>query len=424
LNSIKRIAKTPLFKVTSLNSISVMLKIGIGLITSKVLAIFIGPSGMALIGNLRNFLTSLENITTLGFQNGIVKFIVDHKDNNQELKKIVSTVFLTLLCVALFLSGILFFFASYWSVFVFGKYSVYENIFRILALALPWYAVTVFLLAVINGFGKYKKVIYINIIGNAIGLLFSVFMIWKFRTFGALLSIIIPPSLLFFVAFYFINKEIAFLKTISFSLFDFQIVKNLSSYSLMALVSSVIGPLVFLAIRNNIIHTLGIEQAGYWESMNRIATYYFMFVSTILSVYFLPRLAFVTSREATKKVFWSYYKGIVPFFIVGLVLLYFMKGFVVSLLFTKAFLPVTDLFFWQFIGDIFKVMSLILGYQFFAKKLTLAFITTELMSLTFMYLLSTNLLPIFGIQGVVMAHAINYCIYFTVLSCYFRKSLF
>jgi O-antigen/teichoic acid export membrane protein len=98
-----------------------MLKIGIGLITSKVLAIFIGPSGMALIGNLRNFLTSLENITTLGFQNGIVKFIVDHKDNNQELKKIVSTVFLTLLCVALFLSGILFFFASYWSVFVFGK---------------------------------------------------------------------------------------------------------------------------------------------------------------------------------------------------------------------------------------------------------------------------------------------------------------
>ena len=104
MNSIKRIAKTPLFKVTSLNSISVMLKIGIGLITSKVLAIFVGPSGMALIGNLRNFLTSLENITTLGFQNGIVKYIVDHKDNNLELKKDVSTVFLTLLCVALFLS--------------------------------------------------------------------------------------------------------------------------------------------------------------------------------------------------------------------------------------------------------------------------------------------------------------------------------
>jgi PST family polysaccharide transporter len=192
----------------------------------------------------------------------------------------------------------------------------------------------------------------------------------------------------------------------------------------MALVSSVIGPLVFLAIRNTIIHSLGIEQAGYWESMNRIATYYFMFVSTILSVYFLPRLAFVTSREATKKVFWSYYKGIVPFFIAGLVLLYFLRVYIVSLLFTKDFLPVTDLFFWQFIGDIFKVLSLILGNQFFAKKLTLAFITTEFMSLTFMYLLSTNLIPLFGIQGVVMAHAINYCIYFTVLCCYFRKSLF
>lgn len=424
MSVIKRIVRTPLFKVTSLNSISVMLKIGIGLLTSKVLAIFVGPSGMALMGNLRNFLTSLENITTLGFQNGIVKYIVDHKDKNEELKKIVSTVFLTLLFVALLLSGLLFFFASYWNQFVFGTYSVYENIFKILALALPWYAVTVFLLAVINGFGKYKNVIYINIIGNAIGLLFSVFMIWKFKTFGALLSIIIPPSLLFFVAFYFINKEIAFLKTISFSLFDVQVIKNLSSYSLMAVVSSVIGPLVFLAIRNNIIHSLGIEQAGYWESMNRIATYYFMFVSTILSVYFLPRLALVTSRKATKKVLWSYYKGIVPFFIAGLMMLYVLRGFIVSLLFTKAFLPVTDLFFWQFIGDVFKVMSLVLGYQFFAKKMTIAFILTEFMSLICMYVLSTNLIPLFGIQGVVMAHAINYCIYFTVLSYYFRKSLF
>lgn len=421
---IKSIVRTPLFKITSLNSISVILKIGIGLITSKVLAVFIGPSGMALTGNLRNFLTSLENITTLGFQNGVVKYIVEHKNNNDELKKIISTVFLSLVSISLFLSAILFLFSMYWNEFIFGKNSEYTNIFKILALVLPWYAVTVFLLAVINGLGKYKSVIYINIIGNIIGLIFSVCMIWQFKTFGALLSIIIPPSLLFFVAFYFINKDIHFFSTISFAFFDFHVLKNLSSYSLMALVSSVIGPLVFLSIRNNIITTLGIEQAGYWESMNRIATYYFMFVSTILSVYFLPRLAFVTSKRATKKVFWSYYTGIVPFFIFGLLLLYLFRIFVVKLLFTHAFIPVSNLFFWQFLGDIFKVISLILGYQFFAQKLTKAFILTELMSLSLMFTFSHYFILWYGIQGVVIAHALTYFIYLTVLSIYFRKSLF
>jgi PST family polysaccharide transporter len=38
--------------------------------------------------------------------------------------------------------------------------------------------------------------------------------------------------------------------------------------------------------------------------------------------------------------------------------------------------------FWQLVGDVLKVASLILGYQFFAKKLTVAFIVTELLSLS------------------------------------------
>jgi O-antigen/teichoic acid export membrane protein len=424
LNFIKTISRTPLFKVTSLNSISVLLKIGIGLITSKVLAIFIGPSGMALTGNLRNFLTSTESIATLGFQNGIVKYIVEYKDDDEELKRIISTVFLSLLTVTLVLSGVFFLFSSYWNDFIFGKALEYASIFKILALVLPWYVVTIFLLAVINGLGKFKKVIYINVIGNCIGLVFSVFVVWKFTTFGALLSIIIPPSLLFFVAFYFINKEIRFIKAISFQFFDVQVLKKLSSYSLMALVSSFFGPLVFLAIRNNVISTLGIEQAGYWEAVTRISTYYLMFISTVLSVYFLPKLAFATSAKATKNVFWSYYKGILPLFSLGLVVLYFMRFMLVKLLFTPDFLPVASLFLWQIVGDIFKAASLILGYQFFAKKLTLAFIVTEIFSLFLMYSFSHYFILLYGIEGIVLAHALTYFIYLIVLVIYFRKSLF
>jgi PST family polysaccharide transporter len=85
LSFIKRIIKTDLFKITSLNSFSVLLKIGIGLITSKLLAVFVGPSGMVLVGNLRNFLTSLESISTLGFQSGIVKYVAENDKDVIEL---------------------------------------------------------------------------------------------------------------------------------------------------------------------------------------------------------------------------------------------------------------------------------------------------------------------------------------------------
>ncbi|MFM2368884.1 MAG: hypothetical protein RL619_1184 [Bacteroidota bacterium] len=420
---IKKITKTQLFKISSLNSLSVILKIGIGLITSKLLAVFVGPSGMALVGNLRNFLTSLESISTLGFQNGIIKYVAENEKNENQLKKIITTVFISLLGVAIVLSCVLYFFAAFWNKEIFGNNFDYPFVFKALALALPWYAISVFLLSTINGLGQFKRVIWINIIGNAIGLLVSISMIVNYKTLGALLSLVISPALIFFVTFYFINKEINFFKTIRFYQFDFQIIKNLASYSLMALVSSVLGPLVFLAIRKNVIAIVGMEEAGFWETITRISTYYMLFVTTILSVYFLPKLVVAKNNLETKKVFWSFYKMILPVFIIGLTVIYFLRFFIVSLLFTNAFLPVTTLFFWQLLGDVLKVASLILGYQFFAKKLTAAFIISELFSLGVLYFSSLYFINEFGIQGIVMAQAFDNFIYLLVLCVYFRKSL-
>ncbi len=421
---IKEIIQTNLFKITSLNSISVLIKIGIGLVTSKLLAVFVGPSGMALVGNLRNFSTSLEGISTLGFQNGIIKYVAESKDDKQQLQKTISTVFISLFLVAILLSGILYFLAAFWNKQIFGRYFEYEIVFKATALALPWFTISVFLLSVINGLGKFKEVIWINIGGNLIGLLVSISLILQFKTLGALLSIVISPALLFFVTYYFFAKEFQFSKIIRYKYFDFNVIRNLSSYSLMALVSSVLGPLVFLAIRKNVITVLGIEQAGFWETMCRISTYYMTFISTILTVYFLPKLAVAKDDLETKKVFWSFYKNILPLFIIGVILIYFSRTLLVKLLFTSEFLPVENLFFWQLFGDVLKVASLILGFQFYAKKMTLAFIISELVSLGVLYALSISLIPIFGIQGIVMAYALDNFLYLIVLGIYFRRSLF
>ncbi|WP_294956934.1 O-antigen translocase [uncultured Flavobacterium sp.] len=424
MNFYRKIIQTTLFKITSLNSLSVALKIGIGLITSKILAVFVGPSGMAFVGNLRNFLTSLENISTLGFQNGIVKYTAESEKSKIELQKIISTVFLALVGVAIVLSCILFCSVSYWNEKIFGDNIEYLIVFKVLSFVLPTYGVSVFFIAVINGLGRFKKVIAINIIGNIIGLLTSVFLIMQFKTIGALLAIVIAPALLFFITLYLVQKEIRVSEFIKWYAFDFKVLKNLSAYSLMTLVSSVFAPFVFLAIRNHIIQDLGIEQAGYWETMTRISSYYLMFISTMLSVYFLPKLSRAETNLETKKIFLQYYKFILPVFGLALTAVYFARVFIIRLLFTQDFLPVTDLFFWQLLGDLFKVCALILGYQFFAKRKTLMFILTEFFSLSLLYFSSLYFIKEFQIEGVVMAYAFQNVCYLMVLGIYFRKSLF
>jgi len=167
-----------------------------------------------------------------------------------------------------------------------------------------------------------------------------------------------------------------------------------------------------------------LEQAGFWETITRISTYYMMFITTILTVYFLPKLSMAKNNQETKIVFWSFYKNILPLFIVILIIIYFSRFIIIKLLFTDDFLPVTTLFFWQLLGDILKAASWVLGYQFFAKKMTTAFIITEIVSLFVLYFASIFLVKIFAIEGIVIAQAFDNFIYLLLLVVYFKKSLF
>jgi len=67
----------------------------------------------------------------------------------------------------------------------------------------------------------------------------------------------------------------------------------------------------------------------------------------------------------------SFYKTIMPIFGLILVVIYFLRSFIVQVLFTKEFLPVADLFFWQLLGDFVKVLSIVIAYQFLAKSLSI-----------------------------------------------------
>jgi PST family polysaccharide transporter len=420
LKFLKKISSASWFKISSLNSLAILLKIGFGLFVSKVLAIYVGPSGMALIGNLRNFQTSLESFATLGFQNGIIKYTAHYKQDDVKLKKLISTVFLTILFSIILLGVGLFIFKNSISNYLFTSQTVPEFVFKALLISLPFYGFSVFFIAVINGLEKYKKVVFINIIGNVIGFIFSIFLVINYQITGALLAMILAPATTFFVAIYFVFKEIHLINFIQLKSFDKTILKDLSSYSAMALFSAIIGPMIYIFLRNHLIDTAGINVAGFWESMSRISSYYMLFVSSLMSMYFLPQLA-VSNEVETKSIFRNYFKTIVPVFFIGIVGIYFCRNMIISILFTSEFQPVSELFFWQLIGDFFKVCSWILALHFLAKKQTLAYFITEIFS--FLILLFSGYIAINQLEakGAVLSHAITYFVYFIVLSIYFRN---
>ena len=421
---IKSIFQNPVFKITSINSVSVLIRIFTGVISTSVVAKVLGPSGVALLDNLRNFITSLETISTLGFNNGIVKYVAQHNKNEDELKKIISTVFSTLLGASFLVAVGLFFFSTYWNKVIFGNEYDFSIVFKVTALTIPLFALNIFLIAIINGLSEFKKVIYINIAGNLLGFGFTILMILKYEINGALLAMALVPAILFVVSWFWISKSLDLKKYIKKELYDFSVIRNLSEYSLMAFVSAFCLPIIYLKIRTNAFDVVGIENAGNWSAMGRLSSFYMMFISTLLSVYFFPKLSQSQSEKETQSIFFDYYKSVIPMFLIGALLLYFLRDIFITLIYSEQFSVLSDLFLWQLAGDFFKVCSLILGYQFFAKKMTFSFLLTEIFSIAILYFSSNYLMKAYGTEGLVMAHFVTYVIYFFVLLVMFRKTVF
>ena len=65
------------------------------------------------------------------------------------------------------------------------------------------------------------------------------------------------------------------------------------------------------------------------------------------------------------------------------------------------------LFKWQLIGDFVKLISLVLAYQFIAKKMVRSYVFTEIFSLLLFYVIANYLVTYFNVEGVVIAHFIR-----------------
>lgn len=413
-----------LFKVAQLNSATIATKIIAGILTSKAIAVFIGVEGMALIGNLRNFLSGIQSFAILGLYNGFVKTIAKYKEDTLELSKTISTTYYWGFFSTMLMSFLCYYNAEFINDFLFSSNYNYAYVIRVLALALPFYALNMFCFGIMNGFSNFKMLLIINIIGQILGLLVTIYLIYIENIDGALIAAVIAPSLLFLITLVGIINRRNLMTQIKIAHVSLPVLKTFAPYALMALVTAIALPFVSILIRNFIIEELGIKQAGYWEAMNRISDYYLMFVTSIMTLYIIPRFTEIDTKKEFRTEVFDFYKSVMPIFGLGLLVIYILRPFVVSIVFSEEFQPVEDLFLWQLLGDFVKVLAIVIAYQFLAKKMFAQFIIIEIFLVLMLYLTSVYLIEIYGVEGAVMGHFFSYLLHFLVVLLVFSNSLF
>ena len=407
-----------------LHSATVLTKIIAGFLTTKFIAVFIGLEGMALIGNLRSFLASIQSFATVGLYNGVVKYVSAFKSDAIKLSKTLSTAYYLGFSATILICFFTYYNAESINDFIFSNQYKYAHIIKIMALALPFYSLNLLSFSIMNGYGKYRFLMIINIIGQIMGLLVTLLLIWQENLDGALVSVVIAPSLIFLITVVGILNRKNLMRTIRVSQIDIEWLKKFGPYSLMALVSGVAFPLVIIGVRNYIINVESMQDAGLWEAMNRISSYYLMFVNSIMVLYFLPRFTEIESKKEFRKEVFDFYKTIIPVFGLGLLTIYLLRTFIIALFLTEEFAMVQDLFLWQLLGDFVKVLAIVIAYQFIAKKMFWHFIITETFLLIMIYFSSIYFIDIYGVKGANIAHFVSYGFYYIIILLMLSSSLF
>lgn len=414
--------KNSLFKVASFNSLSVVVKLVSGFALSKSIAYFLFPQGMALTGNLRSFLISCQGFSTSGALSGVIKYTAENKNDKAVLKQIISTSFFLVLVFTLIVSLTLIIFSGFFSELIFATYK-YKYAFRILALVIPLYTLNTFFLSIINGLGRYKSIIVINTIGYIVNVVTVITLLYFYNLDGAIIAIISMPSILILITLFWVEEVKMIITNISIFSVSKKYLNGLSSFVIMAVFTALTIPIVHVLVKNYIIDNIGLKEAGYWEAMLKISQYYLMFIISLFSLYLLPKLSQNNTDKGFKNIVLQFYKTILPFVFVGFILIYFLRYWIVRITLTPEFLPAQDLFFWQLVGDLFKVLSFAIAYQMQAKKMLLWYLFGELFYVSCVYFFSVYFIGKFELKGAVIGHAVSYLCYFILMLFVFRKAL-
>ena len=409
-----------LIKTGLLNSIAVVIRVLTLLGLNKLLAVYVGPAGYAVIGQFQNAITMFTAFTAGAVSNGVVKYTAEHHEDEARQHDVWRTAGTLTLCSTI-VAGVLIALFSKSLASIFLGDVAHADVFRWFAAGLLLYAFNVLLLAILNGKKEVPSFVMANIAGSLLSLVLVFVLVSTMGLKGALIGFAVYQSAAFFVTLGICWRKPWFRMEYLLGPVNKTVVKSLSGYVLMAITSAVCVPVSHILIRNHLGDTFGLDYAGYWEAMWRLSAAYLMLVTTTLGVYYLPRLSELKTTESIRQEILQGYRIILPVAILCSICVYLLRDQIIVILFADSFVGMRSLFAPQLLGDTLKIGSWILAYLMLGKAMFKVYVITEVVASAGFVVLTIVMTRFWGFEGVSLAYALSYFLYWIGLAFIMRK---
>jgi PST family polysaccharide transporter len=413
-----RIFSMKFLKTSALSFLSTAVKIVVGFFLNKIIALYVGPAGMSVLGQLQNFVNITQITAQGGITPGTVKYIAEYHDNEPAKRAIAGSSVMIVCAFSLVTAIVIVLLSNRFSLLIFEN-PTYSYWLIIYALLIFFPALNALFLAILNGEKLITKYLFINVWGSVVGAFLSYFMIrfWYFE--GAVGATIVSQCVLFFVSLPFLYRHSwCSLNIVWYA--NKQSILKLAKFSAMTVVSTVCVNLSEIVIRNSIVSGLSLDWAGYWQAMSKLSLINFGFITTSIGVYYLPRLSEIVDKKEFIDEIVKCAKIILPTMLLVNAGIYLWRESIVCIVFAESFLPMTELFAWQMVGDFFKIASWLISFAMIAKAVTNLFIVLEIVFSLLYVGISVIFIRMFGFIGLSYAWAILYVLFFLTMLVFLK----
>lgn len=400
-------------KATSIFGGEQVFLIIIGIIRSKFIAVLLGPLGMGIAGLLTTTIGFIAALTNFGLSTSSVKDIAAaHSTGDEKRLRTVSTVFKRWVWITGLLGAIVTAVLSPWlSELTFGN--------RDYTFAFIWISVTLLLNQISSGQGVLlrgmRKIGYMaksSMIGSVIGLFTTIPLYYLYGVKGIVPAIIISAISSLILTWYFARK--LNIKPIFVSKEEtFAEGKGMLKMGFMISLSSLITIGASYIVRIFISNHGDIAEVGLYTAGFAIINSYVGMIFTAMAADYYPRLSAVSNNNSESKEVINQQAEIAMLIIAPIIIVFLVFiNWVVILLYSKLFLPVTDMLYWAALGMLFKAGSWSIGFIFLAKGKNKFFFWNEL--LANIYLFGLNILGYYylGLTGLGLSFLVGYLLYF------------
>jgi O-antigen/teichoic acid export membrane protein len=402
-----------ILKATGVFGMMQVMKMIIGVVGSKFVAVFLGPIGIGVVGLLNNTLNIIASVSSFGIATVSVREIAvaDADENPNKVSETISVLQKMALCIGLFGAIITLIFSKLLSQLTFGNTNYYYW-FVILSINFVITSYATIRGAILQG-KKMLKIIAISNVISSLLITFCTVVLYYFFKFDGIIWVVLSSSAItLLVNMYYTRNFKIQTSQLTFNAF-FVKAKPIFQLGFLLSINVIFGQICTYIIKIYLNGNGASTQIlGFYEVSTVILISYVGMIFNAMSIDFYPRLTSVSQDKSRVNELVNNQLEIALLLITpAIILLYLVAPLIIELLYTKDFLPTVLILKAALFAIIIKAIIWPLSYIILAKGNKKQYFKQELVSDFLNVSLSIFFYHFFGLEGIGFALVINYAVY-------------